>query len=123
MTALALAPRAFEPDAFDALLQEHAEVGKRYAALYAEYGPGCLLDNKRKAFLATLAAKVRVEAAAKNLKVTEAFIDEQAHAAESYREWIEEQETGRLAFELTALDLERVQERLRHLDLVMRRGL
>lgn len=116
-------PANFEPDEHARLLQEHADVGKRYAALWAEYGSDSLLDNQRKAYLSTIAARVREEALRANTKVTEGFVDEQAHASPDYRDWLMEQEVGRLAFQLTALDLERVRARLRHLDQVGGRGL
>ena len=113
---------SFQPDAHDALIQEYATVGARYRELWAKYGAGCMLDNKRKAYLSTLAAKIRVLAAEKGTKVTESFIEEAAHAHPDYAEWITEQELGRLAFQQCELDLDMVREKIRRLDAVTRRG-
>ena len=106
---------SFQPDAHDALIQEYATVGARYRELWAKYGAGCMLDNKRKAYLSTLAAKIRVLAAEKGTKVTESFTSKRlAHAHPDYAEWITEQELGRLAFYSSArLDLDMVREKIR----------
>lgn len=116
-------PATFQPDAHDVLVQQYAEIGSKYKTLWAKYGAGCMLDNKRKAFLAAIAAKIRTIAAEKGTKVTESFIEEQAHAHADYSAWIEEQELGRLEFQQCELDLDMVREKIRRLDAVTRRGL
>lgn len=109
--------RDFTPSLHEQLLDEYGHIGTRYAALWADYGAGCLLDNQRKAFLSSIAAKIRVERAEQGLKTTEASIEEAAHADPEYVAWLTEQETGRMAFMLTELELDRCRRRL---DLIER---
>lgn len=104
--------RDFPPTAHENLLDELEHIGKRYAALWSDYGAGCLLDNQRKAFLSTIAARVRVDAAERGEKVTEKYIEEEAHAHPDYIAWLTEQEVGRMAFMLTELELDRCKRRI-----------
>jgi len=61
-----------------------------YAALRALHGNNGKWDAKRKQLLEALKVRVRIEAQAKNEKVTEGLVDALAHAQDQYIQFIDE---------------------------------
>lgn len=72
----------------DELLAQRQALVEQVAPLRALYGPFGVWDAQRKVELAKSQAIVRAEALAKGVKVTEAFIDEAAHAGDRYADFI-----------------------------------
>lgn len=108
-----MAIQSFSPGHYDELLQEHAEVGRRYAAQWAEHGPGGLLDRKAKAYICALQAEIKSKYDATNEKpLAETAAERLANADPRLGEFIAERETERMAFMLTELQLTRVNRQL-----------
>jgi hypothetical protein len=72
----------------ETLFQQLAESNEDWANGASLYGPGGLFDASRKARLALIAAEIRDGYAEKGEKVTEARIEELAHAHPDYQKWI-----------------------------------
>lgn len=72
----------------ESLLAERDELVKQVAPLRAKHGPFGTFDALRKVELATIAASVRARAVEQEKKVTEAAIDEAAHASARYAGFI-----------------------------------
>jgi hypothetical protein len=70
------------------LLAERDDLVRQVAPLRAVHGSYGTYDAYRKIELAVIAQIVRAEAAAKGTKVTEAFIEEAAHASDRYLDFI-----------------------------------
>ena len=66
------------------LLAKRAALVGEAAPLRAKYGPGGTWDALRKATVSTIAMKLRAQATLKGDKVTEAALDQAAHADEAY---------------------------------------
>jgi hypothetical protein len=109
-------PTAFIPDEADALLQQLAETHQPWAWGAARYGPGGTFDASRKAFLAVRSAQVRDEYADRGEKITEARLDEVAHADEGYREWLDAQTIDRASWLKLDAEREEIKTRLRFLQ-------
>lgn len=74
---------------------ERHRVAKERAPIWAQYGPGGSWEYARKHWLSATAAAMRLERQAKGEKVTEAALDEAAHADAGYKRMIDECYTGR----------------------------
>lgn len=70
------------------LLADRQTLVEAVADLRAMYGPFGTFDAKRKVLLATVAMKARATAQAQGAKVTEASLDETAHASPEYTDFI-----------------------------------
>ena len=116
-------PSAFEPDEHDALLQSYAEIGKRYAPLFAAHGPGNLTERKVKALIMSIQVSIRASKHAAGEKITDGAVEALAYADSRVGDRLHEVEMGRLAFQQAEIDLECCRERLRRLDAVTRRGI
>lgn len=72
----------------ESLLAERDELVKSVAPLRAKHGPFGTFDALRKVQLATIAATIRAKAVAQGVKLTEASIEEAAHASPEYAGFI-----------------------------------
>jgi hypothetical protein len=72
----------------ESLLAERDDLVKQVSVLRAKHGPFGLFDAERKVQLATIAASIRARALSDAKKVTEASIDEAAHADPRYVDWL-----------------------------------
>jgi hypothetical protein len=97
------------------LLAERDELVKAIAPLWALYGPGGTWEAKRKILLATLAQKYRALALVDGKKVTEAAIDDQAHADDDYAAFVQRATEERDA-------LKRLDDRVTGIGETIRRG-
>lgn len=70
----------------DQLLAERYKLVERVADLRARHGAFGVWDHERKTLLATLRMKARALATRDGLKVTEAWLDDNAHSAPEYDE-------------------------------------
>lgn len=74
----------------ESLLVERDTLVKQVATLRAKHGPFGTFDALRKVELATIASSLRARALSEGRKITEAGIDEAAHADERYVRFITE---------------------------------
>jgi hypothetical protein len=83
----------------EALLAERDTLVRQVASLRAVHGSFGTYDAYRKIELASIAQIIRAEAAGKGTKVTEAFIEEAAHASGRYLDFVTKatQEKAQLA--------------------------
>lgn len=88
-------PTAFIPDEADVLLQKLSSTHEEWAAGAARFGPGGTFDAHRKSVLAVRSLQERDAAAGRGEKITEAKLDEAAHADEDYRAWLDGQTVKR----------------------------
>lgn len=72
----------------ESLLAERDTLVQQVAELRARHGAFGTYDALRKVQLATIAAKLRAQALATGTKVTEASLDEAAHASPEYADFI-----------------------------------
>jgi len=68
----------------DELIAQHRKHRERHAVLWAKYGPGGVADNLRKVELSRIKENIRAMAAATGAKVTEAALEDAAHAHNDY---------------------------------------
>src|SRR5881396_3723459 len=97
------------------LLAERDEIVSQLARLRALYGNGGTFDALRKIELSKAAAVVRAHAMLEGKKVTEAYLDEMAHCADGYAQYITEATSQRA-------DWIRLEERLAGIDFTINRG-
>jgi hypothetical protein len=116
-------PSGFQPDAHDELLQAYADVGAKYAPLWTKYGAGNITERQIKSLMAAVAVEIRANAATAGTKITESAIADQAYADRRVKALLDATEDGRMAFQQADVELSLIQERLRHLDATIRRGL
>lgn len=88
MTMDAEARAGVEP--LDAIVAELQATDAEFAALWALHGPGNAWDAQRKALWCLVATDMRDDAATKGEKVTEAALEQRAHAHPKYRRFLEE---------------------------------
>lgn len=106
-------------DEIEPLAKLHAEMDarkRRYAILWARYGPGGIWEHDRKAFLAALSQKARQVLLEKGTKFTEAMIDEAARASAAYVEELAIAKEEREEFEQLDIELEQIRHRIRRGD-------
>ncbi len=82
----------------DKLLAERADLIKRVAPLRARHGNGGTYGDLRKIELSQIAAALRAKAVAASTKLTEAAIDEAAHADDRYVKYVTQATTERVDF-------------------------
>ncbi|HET9948791.1 MAG TPA: hypothetical protein VFQ22_07705 [Longimicrobiales bacterium] len=97
--------RALGVEPLDELLADLDKTEAEWARGAALYGPGGTLDNLRKALLCTIALRIRDAKAEKGEKVTEAAIEQMAHADVGYREFLDQHTMARA--EWLTLDAQR----------------
>jgi hypothetical protein len=117
------APTGFEPDEHDRLLQEYAERGAVYGPLWSKYGPGNVTERQFKALVSAVAVGIRSAAVNAETKTTESQIEQEANADKRIGDFLRAAEDGRLAFQQAEIEMTLIQERLRHLDATIRRGI
>lgn len=78
----------FEVSEEDIVLQELASTEQKWAEGAALFGPFGLADNQRKIFLEKTGLEIRNSKLGANEKVTEAFLDQAAHADTEYAEYV-----------------------------------
>ena len=116
-------PSGFSPDEHESLLQQYAEIGERYAPLFAAYGPGNVSERKFKSLQAAVAVGVRAAKAEASEKVTEPQIEALTNADTRVTTMLHGIEMGRLQYQQAEIELEVVKERIRRRDAVTRRGI
>jgi hypothetical protein len=97
------------------LLAERDDCVSQLARLRAVFGPGGTYDAQRKIELSKAQAVVRAHAALEGKKVTESFLEEAAHCADSYIAFVTEATSARA-------DWIRLEERLTGIDFTVQRG-
>lgn len=97
------------------LLAERDTLVSRLARLRAVYGPGGTFDAQRKIELSKAQALVRAQATLEGKKVTEAYLDEAAHCADSYVQCITDATSERA-------DWITLEERVAGIDFTIQRG-
>lgn len=113
----------FEPDDADALIQEYATVGERYAPLYARYGNGNMTERLAKSLISAIMVEVREAKREAGAKFTVDEVESEANADPRVKRFLEETESGRVAYQQAEIELQCVRERIRRLDAVTRRGI
>lgn len=113
----------FEPDSHDSLIQSYAEIGQRWAPLFARYGPGNVTERLFKSLVSSIAVEIRDGAAAEGQKITDGATEARAYADPRTKAMLDEILFGRVQFAQAECDLEMVKEKLRRLDAVTRRGI
>lgn len=116
-------PSAFQPDEHESLIQEYADIGKRYAPLWSKFGPGNTTERKLKSLQAAVAVEVRTFKAHAGEKITDAAVEAEVNNDNRVKRYLDEIELGRLEYEKAEIELHIVSERLRHHDAVLRRGI
>ena len=96
----------------DELLAERSDLIEQVAGLRAKYGPGGLFDALRKLELSTISSYARAVAAKDGIKVTEAFLDEQAHASERYAGSLAEATQERIRWITTEAKIDAIDARI-----------
>src|SRR6266566_7702858 len=97
------------------LLAERDDLVQRLARLRAVHGAGGTYGDLRKIELSKAAAVVRAQATLEGKRVTEAYLDEMAHCADGYIQFIIEATSQRA-------DWVRLEERLTGIDFTINRG-
>lgn len=98
-------PTTFIPDEAEELLQQLSASHEAWAHGAAKYGPGGTFDALRKRFLSVRSMQMRDVYAGKGEKITEARLDELAHADPDYGTWLDEATLARARW--LTLDAER----------------
>lgn len=96
----------------DELLAERARLVDEVAPLRALYGSFGMFDAQRKVELSKVEALIRTEALTRGTKVTEAFIEQQAHAAESYADYIAQSLEARAQWALLEDRIQAINDRI-----------
>jgi hypothetical protein len=102
-----------EVESLDELHQARRELMPQFAALKALHGTFGLYDAKRKAILAAIHIRVRMELRDAQEKVTEALVDSMAHADEQYQRFLDESLTDRIRFIELDTEVSELEERIR----------
>ncbi len=97
------------------LLAERDEIVSQLARLRAVYSNGGTFDALRKIELSKAANLVRAQATLENKRVTESYLDEMAHVADAYVDFIVRATSERA-------DWVRLEERLAGIDFTINRG-
>jgi len=103
--------RSMGVDPIDGLLAQLEATREAWATGAALYGPGGTFDNLRKVKLSIVECSIRDEKAEKGEKVTEASIEQQAHADLAYTAWLDNHTVARANW--LRLDAEREDVRMR----------
>jgi len=103
--------RSMGVDPIDGLLAEFEATREAWATGAALYGPGGTFDNLRKVKLSIIECSIRDDYQAKGVKVTEAAIEQQAHADLAYTAWLDNHTVARANW--LRLDAEREDVRMR----------
>ena len=96
----------------DDLLAERWALIQQVAPLRAKYGPGGVFDALRKLEVSTISSQARLLAARDGVKVTEAFLDEQAHASERYAGFLAEATQERIRWITTEAKIDAIDARI-----------
>lgn len=107
-------------DPVETLLHQRRALVEKVADLRARFGSFGTFDHIRKSELARLAGKLRAEYTAQNVKVTEAQLDQQAHAHPEYIRLITEATTQRAEWALLESDIEAIEWTIRRGDMIGR---
>lgn len=97
------------------LLAERDEIVSQLARLRAQFGAGGTYDAQRKIELSKAQAVVRAQAALEGKKVTEAYLEEAAHCADSYISFVTDATSARADWIV-------LEERLAGIDFTINRG-
>lgn len=107
-------------DSLDDLHQRRRQIMPEYAALRALHGPFGKWDPRRKAMLSVVKVKVRSAAQAAAQKITEAAIDDEAHADPQYIAVVDQGIDEATRYAMLDMEMSEIEERIRSREIGLR---
>jgi len=106
-----------EIDSLDDLQTRRRQLMPEYAALRALHGSFGKWDARRKQMLSAIQVSVRMEARQREEKVTEAYVEQLAHADDRYAQLVEDGIVGATRYYELETEISEIEEKIRNREL------